>query len=179
MNTSKKGPVRILVVDDHAVLRTAVRRLLESRSEFEVCGEAADGAEVVEKAAELKPDVVVLDIGMPKMNGFEAARKIKVVSPRSQIVILSSHKDKQFLEQARNVGAVCFVPKSEAERELVDAVKMAAGGESSAVSGTARTKCRPAWALESRVRIRGFLSFLAGPNVPAFNGKQTACLYLC
>lgn len=134
MNTSKKGSVRILIVDDHAMLREAVRLLLESRSEFQVCGEAEDGAQAVEKAAELKPDVVVLDIGMPKMNGFEAARKIKVVSPRSQIVILSSHQDQQFLEEARKVGAICYVPKADAERELIDAVKAAARGESSAVS---------------------------------------------
>ena len=133
MSTSKKGPVRILIVDDHAILRKAVRRLLESRSEFEVCGEAEDGAQAVEKAAELKPDVVILDISMPKMNGFEAARQIRAFSPHSQIVILSSHKDKQLLEEARNVGAICYVPKSEAERELIDAVNAAAGGESSAV----------------------------------------------
>jgi len=133
MSTSKKSPVRILIVDDHLLLRKAVRRLLESRSEFEVCGEAEDGAQAVEKAAELKPDVVILDISMPKMNGFEAARQIKVVSPHSQIVILSSHKDQHLLEEAKNVGAVCYVPKSDAERELIDAVNAAARGESSAV----------------------------------------------
>jgi DNA-binding NarL/FixJ family response regulator len=134
MNTSKKGPVRILIVDDHAMLREAIRLLLESRREFHVCGEAEDGVQAIEKAAELKPDVVVLDIGMPKMDGFEAARKIKVVSPRSQIVILSSHKDNQFLEEARKVGAISYVPKEDAERELIDAVKAAANGESSEVS---------------------------------------------
>ena len=131
---SKQGPVRILIVDDHAVLRRAVRRLLESRSEFEVCGEAEDGPQAIKLAAEVKPDVVILDIVIPMMNGFEAARKIRAVSPQSQIVILSSHKDKQLLEEARNVGAVCYVPRSEAERELIDAVKAAARGESAAAS---------------------------------------------
>jgi DNA-binding NarL/FixJ family response regulator len=134
MTMSKQEPVRILIVDDHAVLRRAVRRLLESRSEFEVCGEAEDGPQAIKLAAEVKPDVVILDIAMPMMNGFEAGRKIRAVSPHSQIVILSSHKDKQLLEEARNVGAVCYVPKSEAERELIDAVKAAARGESSAAS---------------------------------------------
>lgn len=130
---SKQAPVRILIVDDHAVLRKAVRRLLESSSEFEVCGEAEDGPQAIKKAAELKPGVVILDIVMPMMNGFEAARKIKEVSPHSQIVILSSYKDKQLIEESRNVGAVCYVPKSDAERELIDAVKAAARGESSGI----------------------------------------------
>jgi len=132
MDISNQGPIRILIVDDHAVLRKAVRGLLESRSEFEVCGEAEDGPQAIELAGELKPDVVILDIVMPKMNGFEVARKMRGVSPHSQIVILSSHKDNQLLEEARNVGAVCYVPKADAERELIDAVKAAARGGSSA-----------------------------------------------
>jgi DNA-binding NarL/FixJ family response regulator len=123
--------VRILIVDDHDALRKAIRNLLESV--FEICGEATNGMEAVEKAAELKPDVVVLNILMPVMDGFETARTIRTVSPRSRIVILSSHTDKRLLEEARNVGAVCYVPKSEAGRELVDAVNAAAGGESSAL----------------------------------------------
>jgi NarL family two-component system response regulator LiaR len=125
-------PVRILIVDDHALLRKAVRRLLESQREFEVCGEAEDGEQAVAKAAELKPQVVILDIVMPGMNGFEAARKIRKVSPGSQIVILSSYKDQRMVEEAKNVGPVCYVPKTDAERKLIDAVKVAAGGQSSA-----------------------------------------------
>ena len=125
-----KRRVRILIVDDHALLRRAVRRLLETRSEFEVCGEAEDGAQAITRAAELKPDVVILDIVMPLMNGFEAARKLKDVSPNSAIVILSSYKDQQMVEEAKNVGAVCYVPKSDAERELIDAVNAAAEWQS-------------------------------------------------
>jgi len=125
--------VRILIVDDLDALRRAIRNLLECSREFEICGEAKNGLEAVEKAAELKPDVVVLNILMPVMDGFEAARKIRMVSPRSRIVILSSHTDERLLEEARDVGAVCYVPKLEAGRELVDAVKTAAGGESSAL----------------------------------------------
>ena len=125
--------VRILIVDDHDALRRAIRGLLESRREFEICGEAKDGLEALEKVAELKPDVVVLNVIMPVMDGFEAARKIRAVSPQSRIVMLSSHKDQQLLEEARNVGAVCYVPKSDAERELIEAVKAAAEGESSAI----------------------------------------------
>ena len=131
---SEQGIICILIVADHAVLRRAVRRLLESSSEFEVCGEAEDGPQAIKMAAELKPDVVILDIVMPMMNGFEAARKIKLVSPHSRIVILMSYKDKQLLEEARNIGAICYVPKSDPVRELIDAVKAAARGESSAAS---------------------------------------------
>ena len=134
MNTAQQGPIRILIVDDHAVLRKAVRGLFESRNEFQVCGEAENGLQAIKMAAELKPDVVIVDIVMPIMNGFEAARKIKEVSPHSRLVILSAYKDKQMLEEAKNVGAVCYVPKSDAERELIDAVKSAARGESSALS---------------------------------------------
>ena len=78
----------------------------------------------------MKPDVVILDIVMPLMNGFEAARKLKDVSPNSAIVILSSYKDQQMVEEAKNVGAVCYVPKSDAERELIDAVNAAAEWQS-------------------------------------------------
>jgi DNA-binding NarL/FixJ family response regulator len=130
---SEQRRARILIVDHHDALRTAIRSLLEPLREFEICGEAKDGADAVKKSAELKPDVVVLNILMPVMDGFEAARKIRAVSPRSQIVILSSHKDQQLLEEAKSVGAVCYVPELEAGHELIEAVKAAAVGESSAL----------------------------------------------
>lgn len=130
---SSQRTVRILIVDDHEPLRRAIRILLESKREFEVCGEAGDGAQAIDKSAELQPDVVILNIVMPVVDGFEAARKIRVVSPRSRIVILSSHADQRLLEEARNVGAVCYVPKTEAGRELLEAVTAAAKGESSAI----------------------------------------------
>ena len=130
---SAQNRVRIVIVDDHDGLRRAIRNLLETQRGFEICGEAKDGAAGVEQVAELKPDVVILNIVMPVMDGFVAARKMKAASPHSQIVMLSSHTDKQLLEEARNVGALCYVPKSDAERELIEAVKAAAGGESSAL----------------------------------------------
>jgi DNA-binding NarL/FixJ family response regulator len=120
--------VRILIADDHDALRTAIRNLLESRSGFKVCGEAKDGVQAVEQSAEIKPDVVILDVIMPMMSGFEAARKIKTVSPDSRIVMLSAFSDERLLNEAKNVGAVCYVPKSEAARELIEAVQVAAEG---------------------------------------------------
>ena len=130
---SAQNTVRILIVDDHDGLRLAIRNLLECQRGFEICGEAKDGAAGVEKVAALKPDVVILNIVMPVMDGFEAARQIMAVSPHSRIVMLSSHTDEQLLEEARNVGAICYVPKSDAEHELIEAVKAAARGESSAL----------------------------------------------
>ena len=130
---SAQNSVRILIVDDHDGLRLAIRNLLECQRGFEICGEAKDGAAGVEKVAALRPDVVILNIVMPVMDGFEAARQIMAVSPHSRIVMLSSYKDKQLLEEARNLGAVCYVPKSDAEHELIEAVKAAARGESSAL----------------------------------------------
>ncbi len=130
---SAQNSVRILIVDDHDGLRLAIRNLLECQRGFEICGEAKDGAAGVEKVAALKPDVVILNIVMPVMDGFEAARQIMAVSPHSRIVMLSSYKDEQLLEEARHVGAVCYVPKSDAEHELIEAVKAAARGESSAL----------------------------------------------
>jgi DNA-binding NarL/FixJ family response regulator len=124
----KQKPVRILIVDDHHELRRAIRNLLEGQRGFVVCGEAKDGVEAIQKSDELRPDVVVLNIIMPVMNGFEAARKIREVSPESRVVILSSYTDTQLLKEAHNVGAVCYVPKSDAERELIEAVNTAAEG---------------------------------------------------
>lgn len=124
----KQKPVRILIVDDHQELRRAIRNLLEGQRGFSVCGEAKDGVEAIHKSDELKPDVVILNIAMPVMNGFEAARKIREVSPRSRVVILSSYTDTQLLKEAHTVGAVCYVPKSDAEKELIQAVTAAAEG---------------------------------------------------
>ena|SRR2546423_9209180 len=122
--------IRILLVDDHAGLRQSIRGLFECRQDFEVCGEAEDGMEAITKSAELQPDVVVMNVSMPIMNGFDAARQLKVISPHSGVVILSSDKDEALLREAKNVGAICYVLKAEASRELIDAVVAAADGRS-------------------------------------------------
>ena len=84
--------LRILIADDHAVVRTGLRTLLESRAGWEVCGEAADGREAIEKAGKLKPDVAVIDIGMPLLNGVEVTRRIRTVAPETEILILTMHE---------------------------------------------------------------------------------------
>jgi DNA-binding NarL/FixJ family response regulator len=123
-------PLRILVADDHPVIRKSVRRLLDSHPGFEVCGEACDGAEAIKEAQRLKLDVVVLNITMPVLNGIEAAREITAKLPESAIVILSSHADKYFIEQAKKSGARAYVAKTKAGEALVKAVETAViGGE--------------------------------------------------
>jgi DNA-binding NarL/FixJ family response regulator len=116
------GTVRILVADDQEGVRRRVIATLSSHQGFEVCGEATNGIEAVEKAKELKPDLIVLDITMPEMNGLDAARHIRVFAPRTPILILSVHKSKQLIEEARKLGVQGYVTKGEAVQKLVQAV---------------------------------------------------------
>jgi DNA-binding NarL/FixJ family response regulator len=120
--------LRILIADDHAVIRRMVRSALQGQPHFEVVAEVEDGSKAVEEAKKLKPDVVVLNITMPIMNGFEAARKIKAVVPQSAIVILSSNVDRQFIEEAKKVGARAYVAKTKAGEALIAAIEAAVKG---------------------------------------------------
>jgi two-component system, NarL family, nitrate/nitrite response regulator NarL len=115
--------VRILIADDHPIIRKRVRGILEGESGLSVCGEAFDGAEAVEEAQRLKPDVVVLNVSMPVLNGMEAARKIKTEFPETAIVILSSNADKHFVEEAKKIGARAYVAKTKAAEALVKAIE--------------------------------------------------------
>src|SRR5450432_3623150 len=117
--------IRILIADDQPIIRKQVRSILEEHPGFEVCGEVQDGARAIEESQRLKPDVLILNISMPVLNGLEAARQIKVKLPDLAIVILSSNADKHFVEEAKKVGARCYVAKDKAGRSLVNAVKAA------------------------------------------------------
>lgn len=114
--------LRILVADDHEVVRQGVRALLETRPGWKVCDEAYDGRDAVEKAAKSLPDVVILDIGMPGLNGFEAARQIRKASPKSEVLILTMHESEQIVREVLASGARGYVLKSDAGRDLVTAV---------------------------------------------------------
>jgi DNA-binding NarL/FixJ family response regulator len=120
---------RILIADDYEGIRKTVKSMLERNPGFEVCGEAADGAQAIEQADKLKPDVVVLNITMPVVNGFEAAREIKAKLPHSAIVILSSNMDRRFLDEAKKIGASAYVTKTNAEQHLVKAIQAATSGQ--------------------------------------------------
>ena len=115
--------LRILIADDHELARRGIRSVLESHVGWEVCGEAKDGREAVELAASTKPDLVLLDIGMPNLNGLEAARQILSVSPNIAILILTMHDTDSVVREVLRAGARGFVLKSDAGRDLVSAVE--------------------------------------------------------
>jgi DNA-binding NarL/FixJ family response regulator len=117
--------VRILVVDDHPVVRHGLRVLLSARSEWEIIDEAADGIEAVAKASLLKPDVVLLDVSMPKMDGLEACRRIRTTVPESEIVMVTQHDSPQMMREALGAGARGYVVKSNVARDLPAAVEAA------------------------------------------------------
>jgi DNA-binding NarL/FixJ family response regulator len=115
--------LRILVADDHPYMRRAVRALLESKSGWVVCGEAADGIEAIEKTEELQPDVVVMDMIMPNLNGLEAARKIHQEFPESRVLILTLHDVPELARLVQSSGARGLVLKSDSNRHLISAVE--------------------------------------------------------
>jgi DNA-binding NarL/FixJ family response regulator len=114
--------VRILVADDWENWRKQVRLLLQGRPEWQVVVEAVDGSEAIQKAEELKPDLIVLDIGLPKLNGIEAARRIRQLCPGSKIIFLSLHGSSEVVQAALSTGGLGYVRKIDARRELVLAV---------------------------------------------------------
>lgn len=115
--------IRILVADDHDVARRGIRDLLESHPGWQVCGEARDGRETVEMAATLKPDLILLDVGMPNLNGLEATRQILATSPEALILILTMHDTDQVVREVLRAGARGFLLKSDAGRDLIAAVE--------------------------------------------------------
>jgi|SRR5579863_2442265 DNA-binding NarL/FixJ family response regulator len=114
--------VTILVADDHAVVRRGLRALLETQPSWHVVAEAGNGREAVEKAATLRPQVVILDIGMPKLNGLDAAAMIYKANPKTRILMLTMHAAEALIEQTLQAGASGYVLKSDAERDLISAV---------------------------------------------------------
>jgi DNA-binding NarL/FixJ family response regulator len=116
-------PLRILVADDHHVVRAGLRALLETKSGWQVCAEATNGREAVEKAGALKPDVAVLDIGMPQLNGIEATRQIRAASPETEILILSMHDSELMIQRVLEAGARGYILKDDADRNLIAAVE--------------------------------------------------------
>jgi DNA-binding NarL/FixJ family response regulator len=110
--------VRILIADDHPLARRALRSTLEKRIEFNVCGEAVNGNEAIQKAGDLNPDVIILDINMPELNGLDAARVIRRIAPNTLILVVSAHDAKPLVDEARTVGVRGFVSKADADQLL-------------------------------------------------------------
>lgn len=121
--------LRVLIADDQPTIRGMVRSTLEKVPHLEVCAEAEDGAKAIEQAQRLKPDVVVLNVTMPVLNGFDAAREIKAILPETAIVILSTHADQRFVEAAKKIGVRSYIAKSKAGVALVKAIEAAIKGD--------------------------------------------------
>ena len=121
--------IRIVLADDHVVMRNGLRLLLERQPNFEVVGESADGRQTVEICDKLKPDVLVLDIAMPNLNGIEAARQISAKWPQTAIVILSMHSDESYVLRALKSGARAYLLKDSAEADLLNAIRAVSEGK--------------------------------------------------
>lgn len=117
--------IRVLLVDDHHAVRRVMRALLEKSGKVEVVGEASNGVEAVEQAAKLKPDVVVMDVKMPKMDGLQATKAILSNEPNTRVVLLSVYSAADLEESIFEAGAIAFVPKQAASTELLPAIQMA------------------------------------------------------
>jgi DNA-binding NarL/FixJ family response regulator len=123
-------PVKIVVADDHDVVRAGVKTILQARPDWAICGEAADGQEAVDQVQKLHPDVVILDVSMPRLNGLEAAEKITQLQTDTRILIFTMHDSKSIARAAEKAGAQGLVIKSYAARDLIRALDVVLGGGS-------------------------------------------------
>jgi DNA-binding NarL/FixJ family response regulator len=123
-------PIRILLADDHTVVRDGLRALLEKQADMAVVAEAADGRDSVRLAEEQAPDVVVMDIAMPNMNGIEATRRILSANPRVAVVILSMHQDESYVLRSLKAGAKGYLLKDSLRSDVIDAIRQVAQGRS-------------------------------------------------
>lgn len=138
MSERQPSKIRVLLCDDHAVVREGTRRLLEEEPDIEVVGEASDGLEAVDKAEELSPHVVAMDVSMPRMNGIEATKRIKQRNPLVQVLALTAYDDFAYVSRLLENGASGYLLKSARASEIVAAIRATALGESVLDSGVAR-----------------------------------------
>jgi len=148
------GTLRIMIADDHDLVRRGLKMLLEAHPGWKVCAEAHSGREAVEMAEEIRPDIAIMDISMPELNGIEAARKIKKISPNTEMLILSMHHTDQLVREIIETGAKGYIIKSDSDRSLVAAV------EALAVHKPFFTSCATEIMLES-LRTKGSVSEVA------------------
>lgn len=133
-----RKPIRVLLVDDHAVVRAGYRMLLERSGDIEIVAEADSGELACRRYSELKPDVVVMDLSLPGMGGLEAIRRINGRDPRAKVLVFSMHEDIVFVDQAVGAGARGYITKNSAPAVLVEAIRMVASGKPYLEAGLAR-----------------------------------------
>jgi DNA-binding NarL/FixJ family response regulator len=134
--------MRILIADDHGIVRSGLRLLLDRQPDMEVVAEAADGAEAVELALRERPDLCILDVGMPRLTGLQATREIKAQAPDMRVLILSMHRDERYLFDALKAGASGYVLKAEADQDLVEAARAVGRGEAFLTNAAERSLIR-------------------------------------
>jgi DNA-binding NarL/FixJ family response regulator len=134
--------MRILVADDHGIVRAGIKLLLERQPGMEVAAEAADGVEAVERALEVRPDLCILDVGMPRLTGLQAAREIRSHMPEARVLMLSMHDDERYLFEALKAGASGYVLKREADQDLVEAIRAVERGEAFLTNAAERSIIR-------------------------------------
>lgn len=122
-------PIKILIADDHTIVRQGLARLLEDHAEFKVIGEAVNGNMAIEKSLSLKPDVVIMDIAMPLLNGIEAARRIRRQLPHIKIIILSMYAHEHYIHELLEAGISGYLLKESSGRDIIDAIQAAMKGE--------------------------------------------------
>src|SRR5438105_10074850 len=122
--------IRILLADDHAVVRQGFKMILSAQPDMEIVGEAGNGREAVEQAEELRPDIVVMDVAMPELNGIEATRRLAASMPHTRVIALSMHKDSVYVREILRAGARGYLLKDSPAGDLVSAVLAVASGES-------------------------------------------------
>jgi two-component system, NarL family, response regulator LiaR len=137
MSAETAGPIRVMIVDDHAVVRQGLKTFLDLQDDILVAGEASDGADAVQRVDELAPDVILMDLMMPRLDGIEAVRRIKRARPKTQILVLTSFGDDQKVFAAIRAGAIGFLLKDVSPQDLAAAIYAAHRGEASLSPGIA------------------------------------------
>ena len=158
MGTDK---IKIILVDDHYIVRNGIRALFDDVDEIEVIGEASNGVEAISKVSELRPDIAILDISMPQMNGLDAAQIIHNQYPETKTLIMSMHDNKDYILRSLEVGADGYLLKDSSKEEIIKAIKTVSGGEkyySGSVSG---------------ILVSGYLNVIANPAGVDFEKKKS------
>lgn len=144
MQHNQQNPIKLLIVDDHELVRDGIRARLEDETHIEIIGEAANGLEAISKARELSPDLIMIDINMPHMNGLDAVAKIREQKLPCRVLLLSIYDNREYVSRAKSLGANGYILKDVSQPEMVRAIKMAAEGQFYVSENLASALTKPA-----------------------------------